>query len=467
MRNGIRKNTAFLRLILDATLTFVALFLAGVLSSAVTPPQLPPAHGLPGLLYLLAAGTWIVTALLLSLYESHDQRAVDDVQAILVTTTVATVILTAAVFYLFPDVSRLSMLFFYGLQLLLLTGTRLAVRLVLRILDVPRYARRRVLILGAGEIGRDMVQMLERHRWTGLELVGFLDDDLPRGAAAAGYPVLGQVRELEDQVRSLRIQEVVLALPLESYDAFFDLLSSLQDLPARVRIVPDHLKSFLFRTKLEEFASVPVITLQKAGLTHLERRVKRAFDLVLSIIFMPLIAPLLALIAVAVRLDSPGSVLYRQARVGENGRLFHMVKFRSMIHGAEESEREPVTFSEEGDPVYKHPGDARVTRVGRLLRRTSMDELPQLWNVLKGDMSLVGPRPELPWIVEQYEAWQRQRLVVPQGLTGWWQVNGRSDKPMHLHTEEDIFYIQNYTFLLDIRILWKTLGAVVKGRGAY
>jgi exopolysaccharide biosynthesis polyprenyl glycosylphosphotransferase len=332
---------------------------------------------------------------------------------------------------------------------------------------VPRYARRRVLILGGGDMGCDMMRMLEQHRWTGLELVGFLDDHLPVGSDVEGYPVLGPVHDIEAHVHGQQIQEVVLALPMDSYDRLFDLLATFQDLPARVRIVPDHLKSFLFRTRLEEFASVPVITLQKAGLTTLERRVKRVFDLILAAILVPVAAPLVAAIALAIRLDSPGPVLYRQPRVGENRKLFSMVKFRSMIEGAEEIEREPVTFSADGEPIYKIPGDPRVTRVGRLLRRTSLDELPQLWNVLKGDMSMVGPRPELPWIVAQYEPWQQQRFVVPQGVTGWWQVNGRSDKPMHLHTEEDIFYIQNYSLILDLRILWKTLGAVVKGRGAY
>lgn len=467
MSNWIGTNRAFLRLILDATLTALALFLGGVISSALAGPQGAPAPGLPAAVFLLAVATWTVTALLLSIYESHDQPAVDEAQAIVVGTAVTTIILAAALFFLLPGASRLSILFFFGMQLLFLIGSRLILRLALTVLHLPHYTQRRVLILGAGPIGRDMAHMLERHRWTGLELVGFLDDGLPPGAEVEGYPVLGSVRDMEDQVHSRQIQEVVVTLPIATYDGFFRLLTDLQSLPAKVRIVPDHLKSFLFRTRLEEFASVPVITLQKAGLTRFERRVKRVFDLILSCAMMPVAAPLLAVIALAIRLDSPGSVLYRQSRVGENGKLFSMVKFRSMIQGAEETETEPLAFSEKGEPIYKVPGDLRITRVGRLLRRTSMDELPQLWNVLKGDMSLVGPRPELPWIVEQYEPWQRQRFVVPQGLTGWWQVNGRSDKPMHLHTEEDIFYIQNYSFFLDVRILWKTLGAVIKGRGAY
>jgi lipopolysaccharide/colanic/teichoic acid biosynthesis glycosyltransferase len=175
----------------------------------------------------------------------------------------------------------------------------------------------------------------------------------------------------------------------------------------------------------------------------------------------------MGVISLAIKLDSPGPVIFRQQRVGENGRLFSMLKFRSMYQDAEQRLAEVLAEGEGGQVIHKRRDDPRVTRVGRFIRATSLDELPQLFNVLKGEMSLVGPRPEQPWLVERYEPWQRKRFAVPQGITGWWQVNGRSDKPMHLHTEEDLYYIQNYSLLLDIRILWKTIAAVLKRRGAY
>jgi exopolysaccharide biosynthesis polyprenyl glycosylphosphotransferase len=320
--------------------------------------------------------------------------------------------------------------------------------------------------VGAGEGGRDVCRMIRSHRWAGLKPVGFLDDRLEPGTEVEGIPFLGKTAQARDIVSLLDVNEVVIALPLKRYDRFFAMLDEWLALPATVHIVPDHIKSTLFRTHLAELAGVPMITLRKPSLSPFERAVKRAFDLIMTCILLVPALPLGLLIAIAIRLDSPGPVVFRQLRVGEGGRQFQMLKFRSMVKDAEQ-QQEAFLLDGNGEPAQKDPDDPRVTRVGRFIRRTSMDELPQFLNVLRGDMSVVGPRPELPVFVERYEAWQWQRLQVPQGLTGWWQVNGRSDKPMYLHTEDDLYYIQNYSLLLDIRILWRTAAAVLKREGAY
>jgi lipopolysaccharide/colanic/teichoic acid biosynthesis glycosyltransferase len=176
---------------------------------------------------------------------------------------------------------------------------------------------------------------------------------------------------------------------------------------------------------------------------------------------------MLGLVALAIRLDSPGPVLLRQKRAGENGRLFEMIKFRTMVQNAEQLRSLVEQTDESGHVLHKKPVDPRVTGVGHFLRRTSLDEWPQIFNVLKGEMSLVGPRPELPYLVDRYEPWQRKRFTVPQGMTGWWQVNGRSEKTMHLHTEEDLYYVQHYSLWLDLRILFKTFWVVLRGKGAF
>lgn len=194
---------------------------------------------------------------------------------------------------------------------------------------------------------------------------------------------------------------------------------------------------------------------------------KRVFDVSVSLILLLLLAPLMILIAIWIKLDSAGPVLFVQDRVGEHGKPFKMIKFRTMYQDADRRWHEVAQRDASGRLLHKTAHDPRITRVGQRLRRTSLDELPQLFNVLRGEMSLVGPRPEMPYIVNEYEAWQWQRFRVPPGITGWWQVNGRSDKPMHLHTEDDLYYVQNYSFWLDLMILTKTIVVVWRGQGAY
>lgn len=291
--------------------------------------------------------------------------------------------------------------------------------------------------------------------------------DDPPLKAATSLPFLGSIADLRRVIFDHGIEEVVIALRDQSYDKINSIVATLQELPVRVRVVPCYFSLALFRATVEDFGGMPLINLRDPALSWWQRLVKRVFDLVVGSLIGLCSLPVMALVAVAIKLDSPGPILFKQERIGENGKPFTMYKFRSMYVDAEARLQEVIRSDENGNILHKRPDDPRVTRVGRFIRRMSLDELPQLFNVLKGEMSLVGPRPELPWLVEKYESWQRKRFVVPQGITGWWQVNGRSNKPMHLSTEDDLYYIQNYSILLDIIILWKTLIAVFKRRGAF
>jgi exopolysaccharide biosynthesis polyprenyl glycosylphosphotransferase len=211
----------------------------------------------------------------------------------------------------------------------------------------------------------------------------------------------------------------------------------------------------------------PSATAFTSGMTRTERLAKRAFDIAVSGTVLLMVLPVFLIIGTIIKVTAPGPVFFKQDRVGEGGKIFKMYKFRSMVVNAEALQHLVNKTDDKGHVIHKSRNDPRVTKIGRILRKTSLDELPQLINVLLGDMSLVGPRPELPWLVAQYEGWQYERFAVPQGITGWWQINGRSDKPCHLNTDQDVYYIRNYSFWLDIKILLMTVPALLKGKGAF
>ncbi len=338
---------------------------------------------------------------------------------------------------------------------------RLLVRLAFKWWRVPA-AESRVLIVGAGEVGRRVGRMIQENNWMGLRLAGYLDDD-----ARKNLPVVGRLAEARQVILQSNVSDVVIALPQRAYGQVNKLVLSLHDLPVQVRVVPDYFSLALYRATVEDFGGLPMINLRDPALNEVQRLAKRLFDLAIAGPFTLFLMPVMAVVALFIKLDNPGPVLFRQKRVGENGRIFQMFKFRTMVAGAEKLQGQVNEINGNGELIHKKENDPRVTRVGRFLRRTSLDELPQLFNVLRGDMSLVGPRPEMPWLVDHYEPWQHKRFAVPQGITGWWQVNGRSDKPMHLHTEDDLYYIQNYSLWMDLYILIKTPFVVLRGKGAY
>jgi exopolysaccharide biosynthesis polyprenyl glycosylphosphotransferase len=371
----------------------------------------------------------------------------------------------AGLLYLtFRDISRWLFVLFILLDLVLLLGWRLVARFAFRLGTIPS-SRRRVLIVGAGKLGQQAAQMIKEYIWSDLRFVGYLDDE--RDDSAANMPILGSLDDARSVVTKKGIEEVIIALPYHAYKRLNRITDDLLTLPVQVRIVPDYLHLALYRVTLEDFGGLPLINLRATALSYYQHLTKRAFDLIVGLILTLLLLPLMAITAVFIKLDSAGPIIFRQKRAGENGRLFTMYKFRSMVADAADRHGDVIRHDEAGNIRHKAKDDPRITRAGKFIRRTSIDELPQLFNVLKGDMSLVGPRPELPWLVERYEPWQRKRFAVPPGITGWWQIQGRSDQPMHLNTDLDLFYIRNYSIMLDLYILWRTIGAVFRGRGAF
>jgi exopolysaccharide biosynthesis polyprenyl glycosylphosphotransferase len=392
-------------------------------------------------------------------------RVGDEITNLFLSSLLASIALAGTLYLSFRGVSRVLFLTFAGIAFLMLLAWRLAYRLVFSQGVIRGVQLKRVLIVGAGEIGRELEGQIRGFKNLGLEVAGFLDDDPIKGRK---FPeILGTLDQAREVVGRHKIDEVVLTLPMRAYDKVKRMVAELHDVPVKVWVIPDYFSLTLHKASVEDFAGLPMLDLRAPALNDYQRLVKRVFDISISLSTLILSLPLTALIALAIRLDSLGPILLRQKRVGENGRLFEMLKFRTMVANAEQLRQSAEYYDEEGHLIHKQADDPRVTRVGKILRRLSLDEIPQLFNVLKGEMSLVGPRPELPYLVEHYEPWQRKRFAVPQGMTGWWQVNGRSDNPMHLHTEEDLYYVQNYSILLDIEIMLKTIWVVLKGEGAY
>jgi len=410
--------------------------------------------------YGLVFALWVFYFLLFGAFERRrGQSLLSDLGNLWLTITVA-MLSMASIFYLLAlsdadSPSRLFYGYFYLTDMVLLSAALIASFVGLNVLRGRGRNLRRVLLVGGGVRGRHVAVRLRGREGSGATLVGYL-------AGSEEEPVpelsrLGDPVELQRLVTVERIDEVVIALPASRHADSLRYTAELEETPINVRVLPDVFDMVAMRTRVEDFFGLPLISIREQSINPVQAVVKRLFDLAVAVPLALVSGPLLLALALWIRIDSPGPVLLHQQRVGKRGQIFHMHKLRTMRW-------EPD--AEEGEP-QKTPNDPRVTRAGRFLRRTSLDELPQLWNVLAGEMSLVGPRPELPSIVGAYEPWQRKRFSVPPGMTGWWQVNGRSERPMHLSTEDDLYYLQNYSVLLDIQILLRTLGAVIRGTGAY
>ena len=416
---------------------------------------------MPPILYLLFPLLWLLISLSFSIYDGKKYlRVVDEFAALTLASMIAAISAAGVLYFSFRQVSRALFLLFVLAAYLLFLGWRVLARFYFRMKRDSLNGQRKILIVGAGSLGQKVAEQIAKNDLEGLSLAGFVDDEFTADT-------LGRQADIRELVLAHNVTDVIVALPHSAYQQLGEIVQKLDDMPLRIWIALGFFDLALYRTKIDEFVNIPMLDLRASAIDDYQRLMKRGFDLVVGGIFLLLALPLMGVIALLLVLDDGFPVLFRQKRVGENGRIFDMYKFRTMVRNAEELQDQVVQRDERGNEIYKIENDPRVTRMGRILRRFSLDELPQFFNVVRGDMSLVGPRPEMPYLVEKYQPWQRKRFAVPPGLTGWWQVNGRSDKPMHLNTEDDLYYISNYSLWLDIQILMRTVWIVLIGRGAY
>lgn len=395
---------------------------------------------------------------------------IEEVYSIINGVTNAIVITLALSFFLQPQVfSRLMLVFVAVLTVVLLALARVFQRVLEARLRAKGIGVQRVLIVGAGEVGQAVLRTMLARKELGYLPVGYLDDDPDRGSVDLGrLRGLGDLSNLAQAIEQEAVDLVVITLKWTHHARILEMVRTCQRHRADVRVVPDVFQLNMRQVQVENLDGIPLLGLNgHAPLRGGSRFAKRAIDVALIVLASPVLVPLFALVALAIKLEDGGDVFYTQERVGENGRRFRMVKFRSMIPDADQYRQELIE-SQQLDP--RHPklaDDPRITRVGRFLRRTSIDELPNLFNVLRGQMSLVGPRPPTPDEVELYEPWHMQRLQVMPGITGLWQVSGRSEVPFEEMCLLDIYYIENWSIRLDAQILMRTVPRVLLRHGAY
>jgi len=451
----------------DLAATYVALLLAYHLRFSVE--VYPVTKGVPPFtpyvaLFPIITLIWPVVFYFRGLLLGRPQRSrVEEAFSVTIAVVLATLVLNAGLaFYRDFTYSRLVLAIFAVLDVVFVVTGRLVFWSVMARVWASSRHRRRALIAGAGELGRMVAEKLAVHRELGLDVVGFLDDDPAKaGASFEGLPVLGTTEQLAEVVQAHGVDQLYVALPIGAQHKTVRLLKSAEPLLLAVRVVPDLLQYYALRAGVEDLDGVPVINLTQIPLAGWNTFLKRAVDLVLGAVALVLAAPLLGAIALVVWLEDRGPVFYRQLRMGLDGKPFRIVKFRTMIPDAEQGT----------GPRFAVPNDPRTTRTGVWLRRLSLDELPQLVNVVRGEMSLVGPRPERPEFVarfrERYPEYM-SRHRVRAGITGWAQVHDlRGQTSIRKRIAYDLYYIDNWSLALDFKIMWLTALRFWRHRHAY
>ncbi len=465
---------AYRRLLVDTALTAVSFLVAHQLRSHLLPrivPELFPAgiYPLADYLPLLA----VVITLWVLLLAGQRPGSVDvfslrrEVRRVLRAVALGTVLLASGDFLLrLQFISRPFLLLFGVTNASLLAAARIVERRTAwgrRLLEAPE---RMVVVVGCGDQALEMAHLVVAHREWGLTLRGLADADGCGRSEVGGFPVVCAVEALPEYVTREVVDDVVLAVQTRQLANLEGTLLRCRELGVRVRLALRPFPHVLTRVEVEDLDGVPLLTFATTPASPAGLFAKRVIDVVVAALGLVATAVVWPLIAVGIRVSSRGPVLFRQVRCGLQGRRFELLKFRTMVEGADRLQPEMAHLNVMDGPVFKAPDDPRVTGVGRWLRRWSLDELPQLVNVLKGDMSLVGPRPPLPEEVERYEPWQRRRLAMKPGLTCLWQVSGRSELDFTTWMEMDLAYIDHWSLWLDFKILLRTVPAVLGGRGA-
>ncbi len=371
------------------------------------------------------------------------------------------VLLGITFFYRVFSFSRLVMIFFIIFDFILTALLRILIHTIARKLRAKGFNNRRMIIIGSGRLARLVYKDIISDPGLGYTIIGVLDDKLRTGerekAMQGLAPNLGKTSDVREIIYRNQVHEVFICDPEMHHDRVMDIVSDCDDMNVRIKIAGSLFEMLTRRAPgLLVYDGIPIIELKEGKVSGWQMAIKRLIDIVLASLLILITLPVSILVAILIKITSKGPVFFRQTRIGKDGKPIRIYKFRSMYKDTPEYAVAPNNLV-----------DKRITPLGRILRKWSVDELPQLINVLKGEMSMVGPRPEMPFWVEKYKEWEKKRLKVKPGLTGMWQVHGRSDIPLQENIEYDLYYVRNQSLLLDFKILLKTIFVVAFGKGAY
>jgi exopolysaccharide biosynthesis polyprenyl glycosylphosphotransferase len=456
-----------LRVLADAMAVSAALFVASIIRFEMLDTS-PSERADYTLITLLATPTWLFLFWMYRLYEPRQVLSpVGEFKQVFHGIVAGIVVIFVADSLFRLELARGWALIALVSAIVFVAGERLAVRKVLHFLRRRGADATRTLIVGANHEARTIARALERETWLGYRILGFVDDKAQPGEALGSGAVLGRTVDLKDVIEEHRATLVLVAATAFDATTLNRLFWELQDIDVDLQITSGTIDLMASRMTVQSVAGVPLLFVRRTGMDRAQRTLKRTIDIIGSALGIILLSPLLAVLALWIRRDSKGPVLFKQVRVGRDGDPFVCWKYRTMVADAEARRADLEHLSQGPGLLFKLKEDPRITGAGKWLRRYSLDELPQLYNVLKGEMSLVGPRPAIPQEVEQYDDWVRNRLKVKPGMTGLWQVSGRTETTFGDYVRYDLFYIQNWSLALDLWILWRTFRAVTTAEGAH
>lgn len=369
------------------------------------------------------------------------------------------------------DPSRGYLIFLWFFAILFIFFGRVLLQILFAVASIDDIVERKTLIIGSGKVGKALALKLKRHPEFGLNPVGFLDNDPLydefNEPELKGLEVLGGTDKFKEIVEEQKIDKVIIGFSRDSHEQLLELVSMCSEAGVDCSILPRLFEVITDEIIIREVGGISLVPLKKKRISGFDLVLKTLEDYALTLLGLLIFWPVLLATAIAIKIDTRGPVFFKQERVGKDGKPFNFVKFRSMVVNAEEIRHELDNEKDEDDLLWKIQDDPRITRVGKWIRKFSIDEAPQIFNVLAGQMSLVGPRPGLPDEVDRYKGWHRLRLNVKPGITGMWQVNGRSDLPFDEMVKYDLYYIERWSLWLDLKTILRTITAVISRKGAY